>query len=129
MEAALGNRITIKRDWAAPTAARFYCDILDGWSLAPTFRSSGTFSFLIGGVRIDAGPGTRAPIALVVDDPELIAERCWNAGFTVCVRDNHAGDTAIVVTDPFGRQIELVPRLSEIDESQTVNALQSSGAS
>lgn len=116
MEAVLVNRIFFKRDWAAPAAARFYCDILDGRPLAPTFRSSATFSFLVGGARIDAGPGTRAPIALVVDDPEILAERCWDAGFTVCVRDASEGDPSIVVTDPFGRPIELVPRLSEIGE-------------
>ena len=48
-------------------------------------------------------------VTLVVDDALAFAERCWDAGFEVHVRDG-ANETTIVVIDPFGRELELISR-------------------
>ena len=50
---------------------------------------------------------TRARITLVVDDAVAIAARCWDAGFTVRVRES-ADATTIAVVDPFDLELELV---------------------
>ena len=59
---------------------------------------------------IETGPGIHeeAPVVLHVDDPLAIAERCWDAGFSVRPLERSFGDVTLSVTDPFGRQIELV---------------------
>jgi len=44
--------------------------------------------------------------AEVVED---VAERCWDAGFSVLVRERRRGLPSFTVIDPFGCQIDLVP--------------------
>lgn len=48
-------------------------------------------------------------VTLVVDDALAIAERCWDAGFEVRVREG-ADQTTVVVIDPFGRELEVISR-------------------
>lgn len=48
-------------------------------------------------------------VTLVVDDALAFAERCWDAGFEVRVREG-ADETTIVVIDPFDRKLEVVSR-------------------
>ena len=93
-------------------ARAFYCDVLQGqevWGEAPERGAS--LAFIVEGTRIDVT--TRAandgsPVVLPVGDPGAVAERCWDAGFRVRVRDEPTGDTAVSVIDPFGRRIDLV---------------------
>ena len=49
------------------------------------------------------------PIVLPVNDPGALAERCWDAGFSVRVGNDETDDATVSVIDPFGRCIELVP--------------------
>jgi hypothetical protein len=46
-------------------------------------------------------------IVLEVDAPEEIAEWCWDAGFSVYVREDGRGRTVLSIVDPVGRRIEL----------------------
>jgi hypothetical protein len=95
---------------------RFYRDALRGRLLPPRGGASSerALSFLVGDTRIDVEPGadgtTAAPVAVVVDDPVAIAERCWDAGYTVRVHDGAAGAASLFLSDPFGRMIALVGR-------------------
>ena len=66
-------------------------------------------TMVTGGAPPDASDGG-SPRVLVMDDPTGMAERCWDAGFTVRVRETRSGGTAFVVTDPFGRRLVLAPR-------------------
>ena len=69
---------------------------------------SGMFRFLVGEELVTTGPGLADdPVTLVVDDALAIAERCWDAGFEVRVRDG-ADATTIVVIDPFDRELEVI---------------------
>ena len=47
---------------------------------------------------------------LQVDSPAALAERCWDAGYTVRVRGHGSDD--LIVLDPFGRELVLTPRAS-----------------
>ena len=58
------------------------------------------------------GQATTTPVAVVVDDPVAIAERCWDAGYTVRVHDDPAGAVSLFLADPFGREIALIGRTS-----------------
>ena len=117
--------------WAAPdevgrraiapreaTAARaFYCDALRGRQVWPTedVVGGGSLWFLVGLTLVEAGPDVRltaTPIALEVDDPTDMAERCWDAGFSVSVWRDAADRTALSVIDPFGRRVDLAARES-----------------
>ena len=51
-------------------------------------------------------------VQLVVDDVVTIAERCWDAGFVVRVGAS-ADAESIVVIDPFGIELELIPSGSQ----------------
>lgn len=65
-------------------------------------------SFRVGGELVTTGPVmTRERIRLVVDDAVAIAARCWDAGFTVRVRES-ADAVTIAVVDPFDLELELV---------------------
>ena len=46
-------------------------------------------------------------IVLEVDAAEQIAEWCWDAGFSVYVREDARGRTVLSIVDPLGRRIEL----------------------
>ena len=98
-------------------ARRFYRGVLGGRQVWPTDRRRGLRSlfFLIGDTLIEIDPAPRfAPqaVALEVDAPNELAERCWNAGYTVRLRDDDVDESnpAFVITDPFGRSIALTQR-------------------
>jgi len=93
-------------------ARAFYCDALQGrqvWRMTcdPTARDS--VCFVVAGTLIHVDPDVDSPggpITLTVADPHELAERCWDAGFSVSVGD--VGDSVpVFVFDPFGRKIEL----------------------
>ena len=94
-----------ERGWdaEAEAARKLYCELLDGREIAPG-------CFAVGGVLIQTGHDCRIQTARVpVEDPETVAARCWNAGFTVVVDDACGASTAaaIAIVDPFGLRIEL----------------------
>jgi catechol 2,3-dioxygenase-like lactoylglutathione lyase family enzyme len=96
------------------TAARsFYGDVLGGRQVWSTGRPDGSLWFLVGETLVEVsagsdGGGEPAPIVLEVDAPEELAERCWDAGFTVRVHDYMTDREAVSVVDPSGRRIDLV---------------------
>jgi hypothetical protein len=89
---------------------QFYRDILRGREVRSDHdETSGALCFIVGpqciAVRTrEAGTG---PMSLEVDDPVAVAEKCWDAGYTVYASDSDEGDTRLSVIDPFGRRIEL----------------------
>jgi hypothetical protein len=92
------------------TAEAFYCDVLHGRQVWDAERAGG-LSFIVEGTRIDVSTNAAAdsePFVLTVSDPAALAERCWDAGYSV--RVGHDGETSptVSVIDPFGRRIELV---------------------
>jgi hypothetical protein len=94
-------------------AARvFYVDVLQGTLVCAARRHTdrARLWFHVYDGLIETGPGIREedPVLLHVDDPLAVAERCWDAGFSVRMLERPSGDAVIAVTDPFGRQIELV---------------------
>lgn len=98
-------------------ARRFYRGVLGGRQVWPTDRRRGLRSlfFLVGDTLIEVDPSARAEptvVELAVDSPNDLAERCWNAGYTVRLRDVAPDDScsAFLVTDPFGRSIALTRR-------------------
>ena len=94
-------------------ARAFYCDVLQGrqvWTDAP--ESGANMAFIVEGTRIDVdtnSPVEGAPVVLAVCSPTAVAERCWDAGYSVHVADVATGGAAVSVIDPFGRRIDLVP--------------------
>lgn len=62
---------------------------------------------------IDAELRNRDASVLVVDDPDTVAEQCWDAGLTVLLHDRGEGAAPIFVVDLFGRLIALMPRETE----------------
>lgn len=66
------------------------------------------------------GPIVATPVRLVVDDPEEVAERCWDAGFTVQVIQDATGRASISLVDPFGHRIDLVPRMETSSADRSV---------
>ena len=93
-------------------ARAFYCDALQGrqvWDGNPERRAD--LSFIVQGTRIDIGSNglndDGGPVVLAVPNPDAVAERCWDAGYSVRV-DETTGETAVSVIDPFGRRIDLV---------------------
>ena len=111
----LARKLALPHDlsWQAETdAARvFYCQLLGAREIPP--RGAGGESmirFVVGGVVIETGHMHRPALVVVpVKEPEAVAARCWNAGYTVVVDDVSAATTgtAIGVLDPFGLHIEL----------------------
>ena len=98
----------------ASVAQAFYGGALRGRQLRPASRRNAARSlwFLIAGQVVEVGcdrGAAAAPVALHVDDPDLMAQRCWDAGFTVRVRQDATGRAPVSVYDPFGRRIDLVP--------------------
>ena len=103
-----------RRSASAPNHTRlaraFYCDALNGRQVWDSERAGG-LAFIVEGVRIDvstSAAGDREPVVLSVDNPDALAERCWDAGYSVRV-DHDATGVTMSVIDPFGRRIELVP--------------------
>jgi hypothetical protein len=102
-----------RRSTGAPNYKRiarvFYCDVLQGRQVWDSERAGG-LSFIVEGTRIDvstSAAGDREPVVLSVDNPDALAERCWDAGYSVRV-EHDATRTTLSVIDPFGRQIDLV---------------------
>ena len=98
-------------------ARAFYGDALRGRQLRLPARRGTTTGlwFLIGGNIVEvrtANGAAAAPIAIDVDDPDLLAQRCWDAGFTVRVREDETGRAPVSVIDPFGRRLDLMPKAS-----------------
>ena len=116
----IGRRNEHSRVWRGSTtslnrsriARAFYCDVLQGrqvWD--ERHEGDSSLSFIVEGTRIDvstSAAGDRKPVALTVLDPGALAERCWDAGYSVRVGDDPIEEAAVSVIDPFGRRIDLV---------------------
>jgi hypothetical protein len=100
----------VARDLAA--ASTFYTGLLRGEPVRAARRRTedAQLVFRIGDVLVETGPINRggAPVLLHVDDPLAVAERCWDAGFTVQLLDPPFGDAIVAVIDPFGQPLHLV---------------------
>lgn len=96
----------------------FYRELLGGRRIRPpNVEAAGVRGlwFLVGSVRVEvrADLGSRAaPILLHVEDPDAVAQRCWDAGFTVRVRQDERGRAPVSVFDPFGRRVDLAPHIA-----------------
>ena len=103
-------------------ARAFYCDALGGRQL-PRMRAGdgdSMLKFRVGGELVTTGPGAAEDrITLVVDDAAALAERCWDLGFEVRVREP-VDTTTIVVIDPFGLELEVIS--SDSHRSRAVGA-------
>jgi hypothetical protein len=93
-------------------ARRFYCDVLDGRQIAsPTSEAERALWFMVRGALIETGYERRdqsARIALRVKNPEEIAARCWDAGYTVLMHEEEtSAPGALAILDPFGLRIDL----------------------
>jgi catechol 2,3-dioxygenase-like lactoylglutathione lyase family enzyme len=100
---------------AASAARAFYRDALKGQQVWPAGRMGGrgTLWFRVAGALIEvvgAAVSPNAPVMLDVDDPNELAQRCWDAGFTVRMHQDATGRAPLSVFDPFGRRIDLAPR-------------------
>jgi len=117
---ALGAHRSARRaQSAAPSdvgAARaFYGKALRGRQLRLPARRGTTTGlwFLVAGNIVEvrtANGGASAPIVIDVDDPDLLAQRCWDAGFTVRVGADETGRAPVSVIDPFGRRVDLMSK-------------------
>lgn len=110
---AAARRTTAAVEARAKTAARsFYVGVLGGRQVWPTahHRPGRRLWFLVSGrlveVKSEAAHDEES-LLLHVDDPDAVAERAWNAGFSVRVREEGSGEPPLSVTDPFGRRIDL----------------------
>lgn len=93
------------------TARSFYEDVLGGRQVWPTGprTTPRALWFLVGTTLVPVSLVPDAGVLeLFVDSPASVAERCWDAGHTVRFRADDADD--LIVIDPFGRQIVLIPR-------------------
>ena len=99
---------------AEMTAARaFYARVLRGRRVRRDVHD-GTLAFIVGETVVDVRPdlGGAAPaIVLPVENPDAVAQRCWDAGFTVRVGQDRSGEATISVIDPFGRRLDLAPTI------------------
>ena len=105
-------------------AARvFYMDLLQGTLVCAARRHTdhARLWFHVDDALIETGPGIHeeAPGRVHVDDPLAVAERCWDAGFSVRVLECPFGDASVALMDPFGRQIQLV---QSADRSRAADA-------
>ena len=107
-------RPTTRKLWIAPTSTRaaqaFYCDVLGARQVWDEERPR-SLSFIVEGTRIDVtttAARKSEPVRLSVADPQQLAERCWDAGYSVLVGLETAEGAPVSVIDPFGRRIELV---------------------
>ena len=111
---ALVGRASAVAPDLAHAARAFYRDVLLGRQVWDTEQSAagGRLSFIVSGQRVDVStttPADDSPLILSVGNPQRLAERCWDAGFSVYVGDDATGATPVSVIDPFGRRIDLVP--------------------
>ena len=94
-------------------AREFYEGVLGARQVWPTGPRAAARKlwFLVGSSLL---PVALTPVAevveLCVDSPAAIAERCWDAGYSVRLRADDSDD--FIVIDPFGRQILLTRRSS-----------------
>jgi|GEM_PF-2216384 len=111
-------------DAIAVAARSFYTDVLHGQQVWPDRRpgTAPSLWFLVGTTLLEVTDTNAPPVILEVDKPEEIAERCWDAGFPVHIRDEAHGTSILSVTDPFGRRIELAPGVRNRGQS-TISAL------
>ena len=81
------------------------------WPTGPRASARGLW-FMVGStvVRVSLVDREIDAPALHVDSPAAIAERCWDAGYTVRVKGQDSDD--LIVMDPFGRELVLTPRTS-----------------
>lgn len=94
---------------------RFYCELLSGREVRRdevprgSSGSSEALWFIVGRQCIAVWPleAEAGSMSLQLDDPIAVAERCWDAGYTVCAFDTDRGDTKLSVIDPVCRRIEL----------------------
>ncbi len=97
---------------AADAIRAFYQEVLGGqevWSTGGA-DAGGSLWFLVGSELLEARMSdgdVPMPALLTVDAPEEVAERCWDAGFVVQVRDDAFGRAMLSVVDPLGRRIDL----------------------
>lgn len=95
----------------ARLARSFYVDVLRGREVWDAEAAGACqLSFMIEGTRVDVNTHAAtegAPLALCVGDPDRLAERCWDAGYSVDVRQDSTGTTMSLI-DPFGNRIDLV---------------------
>ncbi len=89
-------------------ARSFYEGVLGGRQVWPTGPRTAprTLWFLVGTtlLPVSCAPDTGV-LELVVDSPAAVAERCWDAGYTVRFSTGDTDDPILI--DPFGRQIAL----------------------
>lgn len=91
-------------------AQAFYCDVLHGRQVWDAERAD-RLAFIVQGTRVDVSADASSetePVVLSVANPDALAERCWDAGYSVRIGHESADGSAISVIDPFGRRIELV---------------------
>jgi catechol 2,3-dioxygenase-like lactoylglutathione lyase family enzyme len=113
--AAPGDGPPIAASSTIEAARAFYCDALRGRQVWRTGSADAgaRLWFLVGETLVEVGSASRdaiTPITLSVESPSELAERCWDAGFTVRVHDDGTGRAPLSVLDPLGRRIELAPR-------------------
>lgn len=106
-----------ERELAAATA--FYGDVLGGRQVRPfgIAEANERLWFLVSGALIETGPGlrnTRVRVLLGAEHADDLAERCWDAGFTVLVHQGSVGRASLTLVDPFGRHIDLVSTNREV---------------
>ena len=56
----------------------------------------------------DDAPHEPVELAIEADDPTAVAERCWNAGYSVRVEQAGRGRMRLFVIDPFDNRVELL---------------------
>ena len=100
---------------AAAAMRSFYANVLGGREVWPSEAGDDHNRrwFFIGArlIEVTLSNGAERPtLMLEVDKPDEVAERCWDAGFSVQVHADVAGRPMLSVVDPAGRQIVLVPR-------------------
>ena len=107
-------RSTTRKLSNAPTPTRaaqaFYCEVLGARQVWDEEHPRG-LSFILEGTRIDVNTTSARksePVRLSVADPQELAERCWDAGYSVLVGLETKEGATVSVIDPFGRRIELV---------------------
>jgi len=94
-------------------ARAFYEGVLGGRQVWPTGPRSAARKlwFLVGGTLVPVSLQPAADVVeLCVDSPAAVAERCWDAGYSVRLRADDSDD--FVVVDPFGRELMLTTRVS-----------------
>ena len=102
---------TLAGEYYERAARTFYEGLLGGRQVWPTGPRAAPrrLWFLVGHtlVQVSLAPAGDV-LELSVDSPAAIAERCWDAGYTVRFRTEDTCD--FVVIDPFGREIVLTRR-------------------